>query len=338
MLPRNAVAIRKTLGTATEIITSRTSMNSHAMLLEYPPGSYTGMRTFNIIGILDFSQHTKRLANSLQQIRFPGAATEITVSTKDDPGTTREDPAATAGLVLFRQHETMKQETTDLVRAGLSFYYKQLKASLCDDKMATVSGETKVTVLCSWDPKIEQPTLVAHFEPLNTPTTARCTVEVHGSPRHQATAKNSQWVRDRCHISASMSKDSNEALLMDDSTQDLYEGLSSNFYAFDRKRRVILTAPLGSVLEGTIMKSVMQICKAEHIPVEFSSPNLKHIDEWEGAFISSMSRLVLPIEKLILPDGFVKHFEMSPTIELIRDRVQKDCLKRVENLLTEQDL
>ncbi|KAF9962589.1 hypothetical protein BGZ72_000009 [Mortierella alpina] len=327
MLPRNALAIRKTLGTSTEILTSATPKSSQAMLLEYPPGSYTGMRTVNRVSILDFSKHTARLANSLRQIQFLG-------------GTAQEDQGVTAGLASLRQDDFMKKETTNLVRTGLLQYYRQLKQDLARDTSAAAAAEddVKVTVLCTWDPEHKQPILAAHFEPLKSPTTPRCTVEVHGSPRQQATAKNSQWVRDRSGILASMSKDSNEALLLDDTTQNVYEGLSSNFFVLHRKRQSIITAPLDSVLEGTILRSVISVCKEESIPVEYSFPNLQHIDEWEGAFLSSMSRLVLPIEKLILPAGDIKKFEPSSTIEFIRDRVQKECLNRVENLLSESDL
>ncbi|KAI1311601.1 Sulfhydryl oxidase 1 [Mortierella claussenii] len=179
--------------------------------------------------------------------------------------------------------------------------------------------------------------MIAHFEPLWAPKISRCKVEIHGAPRHHATAKDSQWVRDRRELEAALDKDTNEALLLDDTTQDLYEGLSSNFYAFDRKHRAVLTAPLGSVLQGTILKVVLSVCKDENIPVRYTFPNLEHIDDWEGAFISSTSRLVLPIEKLVLPDGSVKEFAESPTIELIRDRVLQECRRRVENLISEQE-
>lgn len=178
-----------------------------------------------------------------------------------------------------------------------------------------------------------------------------------------------------------MYKDSNEALLLDQTTQDLYEGLSSNFFAYHHKRQTLLSAPLNSVLQGTVLKMVLSVCKEENIPVDFTFPNLKQMDEWEGAFLSSKisyclrlltynpnvfkrcrnifpdadreptsspllrslnttgtSRLILPIEKLVLPDGSVKEFGESPTIELIRNKVRKECEKRVENLLTPQDL
>ncbi|KAG0072673.1 hypothetical protein BGZ90_011841 [Linnemannia elongata] len=331
MLPRNAIAIRKTLGAATraKIITAATHKTSTATLLDYPPGAYTGMRTFDKLGIMDFTGHTTRLANSLQQIHFPGQGAETSVVDSNV-----EAAAATKGLAPLRSLEVMKEETMNLVKAGLKFYYK----NRTDDVLGS-ADETKVTVLCTWDPENQEPTLIAHFEPLKTPTTLRCKVEVHGSPRHHATAKDSQWVkRDRRGLEASLDKDSNEALLVDNSTQDIYEGLSSNFFAFDRARRTILTAPLNSVLQGTILKVVMNVCNNENIPVEFKFPNLKEAHEWEGAFITSTSRLVLPIEKLVMPDGNVKGFEPSPTIELIRREVLEECRRRVEPILTKEDI
>ncbi|KAF8923830.1 hypothetical protein BGZ58_002472 [Dissophora ornata] len=335
MLPRNVLAMRKTLGSASEIITSLTSKSSNATLLDYPTGAYTGMRTFDKIGIMDFTGHAARLATSLQQIVFPGTTDSSAHEIKE------EDVAATVGLAALRDTDTMKKEATDLVRAGLKFYYKQLKEGLKNGELAaavTAVGETKVTVLCTWDAKIKEPTLIAHFEPLRAPKSSRCKVQVHGSPRHLATAKDSQWVRDRKALEDALDKDSNEALLVDNETQDVYEGLSSNFFAFDRKRQTLLTAPMGSVLQGTIQKVVMNICKAENISVAYEFPNLKNIDDWEGAFISSTSRLVFPIEKLVLPDGSIKEFGECSTIDLIRREVLKECHKRVENLISEDDI
>jgi hypothetical protein len=50
------------------------------------------------------------------------------------------------------------------------------------------------------------------------------------------------------------------------------------------------------------------------------------------------SRLVLPIETIVLPDGSKKTFENSPAIELIRSQVLQECQRRVEALLTAQEL
>ncbi|KAF9431313.1 hypothetical protein BGZ94_000020 [Podila epigama] len=322
----NVLAIRQSLKSAvprTEILTTLTSVTSNATLLSYPTGSYTGMRTFDMLSIMDFTGHTTRLANSLQRISF--AAEEGAA----------EDAEVAAGLASLRTPEAMKQEATHLVRAGLKAYYKQFTEQGQD--LAT-AGEAKVTVLCTWDLKNKAPTLLAHFEQLKTPKTPRCKVEVHGSPRHNAMAKDSQWVRDREKLENEISKDSNEALLFDESTKHIYEGLSSNFFALDRETRTVLTAPLDSVLQGTILKVVLSVCEEYKIPVKFSFPNLDNIEDYEGAFISSTSRLVLPIKTMVLPDGSLKHFSESPTIELIRESVRKECQKRTERILSVQEI
>ncbi|KAF9435946.1 hypothetical protein BGZ76_005167 [Entomortierella beljakovae] len=288
MFPKNVIAISKHLGTsASEIITFLTSKGSTTTLLEYPAGSYTGMRTFEKIGIMDFSGHTARLSHSLQQIKFKSLSSTANPNSNDK----EEDEDAARGLAPFRNKDVMKKETAELVRAGLKFYYNQIKKDHNDGELEApiVAGETKIIVLCTWDPVAKEPKLIAHFEPLGAPKKPRCKVEVHGAPRATATAKDSQWVRDRRVLESLLSKDSNEALLMNNETQEIYEGLSSNFFVFDRERKAILTAPQGSVLLGTVQKVVTNVCNAEKIPIIYEFPNLKRIDEWEGAFISSKS-------------------------------------------------
>jgi branched-subunit amino acid aminotransferase/4-amino-4-deoxychorismate lyase len=74
---------------------------------------------------------------------------------------------------------------------------------------------------------------------------------------------------------------------LDEASQNVYEGLSSNFFAFDKQSQSVVTAPLNSVLQGTILKVVLAVCEKQKIPIEFKFPNLKEIDHWEGAFITS---------------------------------------------------
>ncbi|KAG0052198.1 hypothetical protein BGZ83_002885 [Gryganskiella cystojenkinii] len=287
MLPRNVLAIRRALDS--EVLTSLTSKTSTAMLLDFPPGAYTGMH-------------------------------EIELATK--------------AMDHLRQESRMKLQAKEVVQSGLKFYYQHLREVLQQETLP--EGETKVTILCTWDPQSQESAMVAHFEPLSTPKTQRCKIEIHGSPRQQATAKFSQWVRDRRVLEASMAKDSNEALLMDETTLDLYEGLSSNFFILDREKRSLVTAPLEHVLLGTIQKVVLSVCEKEKIPVEFRFPNLKHVDKWEGAFLTSTSRLLLPIKTVVMPDGSTKEFDENSTINLIRNGVIEECQKRVEPMFSDE--
>lgn len=81
-----------------------------------------------------------------------------------------------------------------------------------------------------------------------------------------------------------------------DADGNLYEGLSSNFFII-RSDRSIQTAPIESVLFGTIMKRVLKDWKYSEII--FEHPNVNEIDSWRGAFITSTSRLILPIHTII---------------------------------------
>ncbi|KAF9909220.1 hypothetical protein EC991_008981 [Linnemannia zychae] len=260
-------------GTKSTVVVTDTDENANTVLLNYPPGAYTAMRTFDRIGIMDFSGHVARLASSLSQIHFPESDR---ASGKD---LEEEDQIVKDGLALFRDPVKLKPVMTDVVRRVLKGYFGK--------KENREIAEAKVTVLCTWDVKGNVPVLLAHAEPLKVPKERRCKVKVLGSPRQHATAKDSQWVRDRAALEAGMPKDTNEALLLDEASQNVYEGLSSNFYAFDREARSVITAPLDSVLQGTILKVVLAVCEQQKIPVQFKFANLKDIDNWEGAFISS---------------------------------------------------
>ncbi|KAF9127285.1 hypothetical protein BGW39_005979 [Mortierella sp. 14UC] len=321
---RNKSTLLSGTGTKPTVVVTDTDEDANTVLLNYPPGAYTAMRTFDRLGIMDFSGHVARLASSLSQIHLPESDRAIG---KDEE---EEVQVVKRGLALFRDPVTLKPVMTDVVRRVLKSYFKK--------KENKEVAEAKVTVLCTWDVKRNATVLLAHAEPLKAPKERRCKVEVHGSPRQHATAKDSQWVRDRAALEAGLSKDSNEALLLDEASQNVYEGLSSNFYAFDRQSQSVVTAPLDSVLQGTILKVVLTVCEQQKIPVLFKFASLKDIDDWEGAFISSTSRLALPIETLVLPDGSEKKFPESPSIERIRSLVLQECQRRVEPLLTVQDL
>lgn len=90
---------------------------------------------------------------------------------------------------------------------------------------------------------------------------------------------------------------SNEIILFDKSGR-LYEGLSSNFFIINSDG-LIQTAPPSDVLLGTVMKHLIQLQEKEII---FEHPSIYEIDDWLGAFITSTSRLLLPIDTIIYGD------------------------------------
>lgn len=64
----------------------------------------------------------------------------------------------------------------------------------------------------------------------------------------------------------------------------------------------IRTASLEHALDGTVRRTIVDICRRENIPLEETSPNLSEIDAWKTPFITSTSRLVLPVNILDFPE------------------------------------
>lgn len=93
----------------------------------------------------------------------------------------------------------------------------------------------------------------------------------------------------------------NEVLLMDNQ-QRLYEGMASNFLVV--KDGIVLCASLDHILLGSILKIVIKVCQKHNILFKWEFPELEDAKQgkWEGCFLTSTSRLLLPIETIII-DG-----------------------------------
>lgn len=80
------------------------------------------------------------------------------------------------------------------------------------------------------------------------------------------------------------------------------EGTQTNFFAL--LDGTLYTAPLSRVLGGTIRAIVTAVCRENDIPLREEAVPAATIREWQGAFICSTSRLVLPISKVyVAADG-----------------------------------
>lgn len=86
----------------------------------------------------------------------------------------------------------------------------------------------------------------------------------------------------------------NEIVMQSEKNNSLYEGLSSNFFVIQNNS--IVTAPEHAVLAGTIQQLVIQCCKSNNIPIIRDFPQVNELDQWEACFLTSTSRLLLPID------------------------------------------
>ncbi|GBC02041.1 hypothetical protein RclHR1_04420011 [Rhizophagus clarus] len=314
-------------------------VSSGDFLLKYPRGAYTSARTVKRKSVMDLQSHIDRMVHSLRLMKFISEEVVPTEKCQDDKENNsfeaEESSQVTRELISYRKSDTFKLMIIPLLRKGLSRYCEikeQNNKGECED-------EIKITILVCYSFKEKRPILVAHFINLHSLKISSCKVEVYGEPRKSAEAKDSQWVRDRKSLESSMQPGFNEIILSDSCTHNIYEGLSSNFFAVlynpDKKEPLVVTAPLQYVLEGTILKIVKIVCERDKIDFQFWFPNANDAEQWKGAFITSTSRLVLPIELIKFRDGrpFAKLPSHNDTIDHIKNEVEKEIFHRAYRIL-----
>lgn len=157
-------------------------------------------------------------------------------------------------------------------------------------------GEVRLTALLTWEGNENE--LLCHAGPLPPRPKQPVKVLVRGEPRSNAKAKDSEWVRDRKPLEDSKPKDVNEVIL-EGEDGSLYEGLSSNFFVV--QDGTLYTAGK-NILEGTVRLLTLEVCRKHGIPVKLEAPNIRDLEKWDGALISSTSRLLLPVMDLSAPD------------------------------------
>ncbi|KAL4458753.1 hypothetical protein ABPG75_013618 [Micractinium tetrahymenae] len=169
--------------------------------------------------------------------------------------------------------------------------------------------------------------IFVHASPLPPRPAPPVRVVVRGAPRSNAAAKDSEWVRQRKAIEAGLPPDVNEAVLVG-AGGALYEGLTSNFFAVvdgtiytagegvlagtkghgGRGRRPCQAAsplpacltkdvPPCTAMRGQVREVTLEVARREGLPVVLEPPRLADLPRWEGCFISSTSRLLLPVDE-----------------------------------------
>ena len=179
-----------------------------------------------------------------------------------------------------------------------------LRASL-PERPEAAGGEYRVTVL--FDPVSAAETLLALSEaiPPNPPSVQ---VEVRQMSRHEPGIKTTRWVADRQVAERERQSASSNEILLADAEGNLYEGLSSNFAVLERdpatRQWCLITAPPGSVLAGSILQLAKEAASQQlGMAVLERAPRLDRLSAYPAAFITSTSRLLLPIHRILLPAG-----------------------------------
>lgn len=171
------------------------------------------------------------------------------------------------------------------------------------------NGEYRITVIVNYNNNEWNVKAVATPLP-NQPAHVNVEVQMNGS-RINPSIKSTEWVTDRQTLERAKRADCNDVILAD-AQGHLYEGTSSNFAVLNDAGQMI-TAPDGTVLTGTIMKVVEQCAQQMGITVIRDFPREDQLQSYRAAFITSTSRLLLPIQMVYKHDGTEVSFESSAT-------------------------
>ncbi|KAI8912657.1 hypothetical protein EDD86DRAFT_245539 [Gorgonomyces haynaldii] len=126
-----------------------------------------------------------------------------------------------------------------------------------------------------------------------------CHVVCYGAPRMNPTVKHSRWIADRQPLEAKRPQGMTEIILCKDNL--LYEGLVSNFAVLLYRNGYILqTAPLDTVLPGTMLANVVEACQ-----------------------LLDCFRWVTPIESISTLEGKLRTFEPPDIVKEIQNKTMQ---------------
>lgn len=239
-------------------------------LLQAKRGAYTTARSVDQDAIFEWEAHVERMAKS-SKLMMDREESESADGIGD--GAARHSDITSA--------ESLRPLLLDTVAEAMTAF-----------KAGHEGQEMKITVLITWtSDDYEISTLVV---PLGNRPAQPVKAQVGGKPRKNALAKDSEWTRQRLSLEKQKPADVNEIILMDEDG-GLFEGTQTNFYAV--QDGAVYTAEEG-ILEGTVRKMILEVCEREGVPIRREPPNIKSIGDWQGAFISSTSRLLLPLAEI----------------------------------------
>lgn len=250
--------------------TSLVPNSSKEFILQRARGTYTGIRTVSRTRVWLFDAHLRRLANSYTSI------TQRAI-----------DVDAVRDAIM----PSLRLAVSEFLRASKSESDAELKLTLLlsPNLSNTFDSSTK-----------ESPEVGVYVElhPLRAPPIA---VELRAhEPRPHPEAKDTAWVSARAVFEREKAADVDEVVMYSGDDMVVSEGLSSNFAVL--VDGTIHTAPKNTVLFGTVFQLIERLARAHSIPLQLDGIRVADRSRWQGAFIASTTRGLLPIDVVRFTD------------------------------------
>mmetsp|Transcript_34468 Transcript_34468/g.48115 ORF Transcript_34468/g.48115 Transcript_34468/m.48115 type:complete len:442 (+) Transcript_34468:242-1567(+) len=303
---------------------TRTNVDSKQFLQERGRGAYTTARTVGQTKVFDLEAHLNRTADNLIAITGTDVSREeIIIETKH--------VMANAIQAFLQEGERGDERQHSLRKGGVS---REIRLTVHATASSLSSSSSPPPPPPLQEEKDDDDREDAGASPL-IPFRVSChasflpemprnpvMIEVRGVARRNAKVKDSEWISQRSEIEKLVSPDANEFVLLD-ARNGIIEGSQSNFYALIGGR--LYTAGEG-ILEGTIRRVVLDVCRREKIPVVLQSPSVSSLlrEEWQGCAISSTSRLLLPVGKVVVPRPL--HMADETKDPVVKFNYPSDCL------------
>jgi len=317
-----------------------TAISSAEFMQKMPRGVYTSMRTFHQKNIVEFDAHVNRLSESLDLM-----LEELNSKPNQERGGHElEDIKLEQALDSVSLTSRLATSTCE----ALEGFMNEHADSITDD------SEFKVTALMipTTDENAQShrsSKLYCHVQPLQTRWRSPIIVKVAGLHRKNPHMKDSQWAEQRkvlfegktdprgpTHevILPSNTSTNNDGLV---TSKDkvlqahdllLFEGGSTNVFVLTQDN-VLVTAEEG-ILKGTVRKIVLEaahrLCESGILNgVELRAPSLAEALESKSLFLTSTSRVILPVDILLIEgigDDQGRDFEQGEDNVLHRLRVE----------------
>lgn len=194
--------------------------------------------------------------------------------------------------LLFDAHLDRLEASARYQRIPLDYDRQQLKAALRAMILASDFGDVRFRISIA---RSRPDTLLITLEPYDPPDDAlvregvRC-VTSGAEQRKGPSAKTSDWMHIRAKLRDTLSPETYENILLDESGFML-EGASSNFYAIFEGQ--LYTAGNG-ILAGISRRIVLEVCR-DILPLRLQAPHIDDLPGLREAFLSSSSRGIIPI-------------------------------------------
>ena len=309
----------------------RTTLKSDELITALPRGAYTTARTFGRVAVFDLAAHLSRLANSAtlmqsaSRIADPGSP-ELAITPELIAPPLRSGIASAIRALLAGGTRT-SDGSSDIADPTHNIGELKLTCVLFWGAAIPAARAAFADLLCrepgaaeadagggatEHDAETSDVLVLVHAASLAARHSPPIRVLALATHRSNAEAKDSGWVLARRGLEATLAaRGLEEAILTAPAAPSAgeasgglaaLEGSQTNFFVVRRSDGAVQTADAG-ILHGTVRGAVLEACARLGVPIVFEPPVLREglAGAWRAAFLTSTSRLVLPIDELLVP-------------------------------------